>query len=355
MTGISLQNISKSYDGKTTSLYESSLEIQEGEFVVLVGPSGCGKTTFLRMIAGLEDVTSGKIMIGGRDVTWLEPKKRDVAMVFQNYALYPHMSVEENLQYPLKIMKLSREARRQRIDEVASTLSIDELLHRKPSQLSGGQKQRVAIGRALVRDPKVFLFDEPLSNLDARLREQMRIEIARLHQSLKRTTIYVTHDQHEAMTLGDRIVLMNQGKIVQAGPPRELFENPASLFVAQFLGNPSMNIISGQVHSSGKFHTAAWESPLIKELPSGRDQKLYMGIRPSDLYFADLDETGENLVEGKIKLAEYLGDESHYLVQCGEEELTLVSKNTILNSGDLCKVGFDMQKVFWFDEAGKRL
>ena len=244
MAHVSLRNLVKFYD-KTQVLHSINLDVADGEFVVLVGPSGCGKSTTLRMIAGLEEITDGEIEIGDRVVNNLEPKDRDIAMVFQNYAIYPHMSVRKNIGFGLRSSNLSKAEKEARIDEVASILSMQDLLHRKPSQLSGGQRQRVAIGRAMVRDPAVFLFDEPLSNLDAQLRTQMRLEIKKLHRRVRNTIIFVTHDQVEAMTMADRIVIMKDGHIQQIGTPAEVYHNPANTFVAQFIGAPSMNLLPG--------------------------------------------------------------------------------------------------------------
>ncbi|PKQ02442.1 MAG: sugar ABC transporter ATP-binding protein, partial [Alphaproteobacteria bacterium HGW-Alphaproteobacteria-11] len=244
MATVSIQNLVKAY-GKTEVLHGINLDVADGEFVVFVGPSGCGKSTTLRMIAGLEEVTSGEILIGERVVNHLEPKDRDIAMVFQNYAIYPHMTVRKNIGFGLRTSKLPKADKQKRIDEVAAILSMTDYLDRKPAQLSGGQRQRVAIGRAMVRDPAVFLFDEPLSNLDAQLRTQMRLEIKKLHQRVGTTIIFVTHDQVEAMTMADRIVIMKDGHIQQVGTPAEVFHKPANVFVAQFIGAPSMNMLDG--------------------------------------------------------------------------------------------------------------
>jgi sn-glycerol 3-phosphate transport system ATP-binding protein len=252
MAALTLDRVQKSYDGKLTVLHSVSLDVADGEFVVLVGPSGCGKSTLLRMVAGLESVTGGTISIGERVVNRLEPKDRDIAMVFQNYALYPHMSVAENMAYGLKIRGVDRGTIEQRVASAAKILELDKLLERRPRDLSGGQRQRVAMGRAIVREPAVFLFDEPLSNLDAKLRVQMRFEIQRLHRRLQTTSLYVTHDQVEAMTLGHRIVVMNGGHIEQIGVPSEVYEAPASEFVASFIGSPAMNLLKGRLSEDGR-------------------------------------------------------------------------------------------------------
>src|SRR5918993_792411 len=283
MASVSLQNVTKSFSALEV-LHPLSLEIAHGEFVVLVGPSGCGKSTLLRMIAGLEDVTSGTIAIGGRVVNEVEPKDRDIAMVFQDYALYPHMTVYDNMAFGLLFRGTPKPEIRTRVEEAARILNIAEYLKRRPRQLSGGQRQRVAMGRAIVRDPKVFLFDEPLSNLDAKLRVAMRAEIKALHQRLKTTTVYVTHDQIEAMTMADRIVVMHDGRIEQIGSPLELFDRPGNLFVAQFIGSPSMNVLPGTLRvRQGRTIVEAQghEWPAAPQ-PRGQDgQAVQYGVRPS--------------------------------------------------------------------------
>ena len=247
MAEVSLQGVSKIYPGGVHAVRDVSLEIADGEFVALVGPSGCGKTTTLRMIAGLEDIDGGRISIGGKVVNEVHPRDRDIAMVFQNYALYPHMTVGKNMAFALKMRKVPKAEIARRVGDAARILGIEELLDRKPRQLSGGQRQRVAVGRAIVREPKAFLFDEPLSNLDAKLRVATRAELKALHQRLKTTTVYVTHDQEEAMTLGDRIVVMSKGVILQVGPPLEVYRKPVNRFVASFIGSPPMNFIDGRL------------------------------------------------------------------------------------------------------------
>src|SRR4051794_16852695 len=261
MAEVSCRKVVKEYDGGVQAVKGIDLEISDHEFVVLVGPSGCGKSTTLRMIAGLEEITEGEILIGGDIVNDVPPRDRDIAMVFQNYALYPHMSVFDNMAFGLKLRKFPRDEIKRRVDEAARILDIAPLLERKPRALSGGQRQRVAMGRAIVRNPKVFLFDEPLSNLDAKLRVQMRTEIKKVHQTVKTTTIYVTHDQVEAMTLADRVVVMNHGVIEQVGPPQELYHHPQTRFVAGFIGSPAMNFIPCKLEHGG--------SALTVELPGG--------------------------------------------------------------------------------------
>ncbi|MGK0289853.1 MAG: ABC-type sugar transport system ATPase subunit [bacterium] len=350
MSGIVFEQVTKNFD-KTIVLQPASIEIQEGEFVVLVGPSGCGKTTFLRLIAGLEQVTSGNIKIAGNDVTWSEPKNRGVAMVFQNYALYPHMTVEENLQYPLNILKLPKDEKKQRINQVATLLDIEKLLNRRPAQLSGGQKQRVAIGRALVRKPQVFLFDEPLSNLDARLREQMRLEIAKLHQTLKRTTVYVTHDQHEAMTLGDRLVVMNEGRIVQVGHPLELYNNPQDIFVAKFLGNPPINTLEGKFTAEQQFE-GTFGKIHIKP-PETKETELTLAIRPDQITIHAPDDEVDCI--GTVLRVEHLGMESHYHLKIQEIDFLAVTKIPQFQAGE--KVGLKLvaEKALWYSSKTGKL
>ncbi len=292
MAAIELKNVAKSY-GRHEVVHGINLAIEHNEFVVLVGPSGCGKSTTLRMIAGLEDITGGEIVIGERVVNDLPPRKRDISMVFQNYALYPHMTVRENLGFGLKIAKVAPDEIERRVDEAAAILGIGELMHRTPAELSGGQRQRVAMGRAIVRHPQVFLFDEPLSNLDAKLRVQMRTEIKRLHQKVKTTIVYVTHDQVEAMTLADRIVVMKDGHIEQVGSPLEVFENPANTFVASFIGSPPMNMIPGAITRRGEALHIAFAADQTVPVPerlraSVREgQQVIFGFRADDLMPTD--------------------------------------------------------------------
>src|ERR1700721_3002145 len=291
MAEVALRSVVKRYDN-VEAVRSIDLDIPHNEFVVLVGPSGCGKSTTLRMIAGLEDITSGEIYIGGEIVNDLPPKDRDIAMVFQNYALYPHMSAYENMSFGLRLRKFSKAEIRQRVEHAARILDITELLDRRPKALSGGQRQRVAMGRAIVRNPKVFLFDEPLSNLDAKLRVQMRIEIKKVHQKVRTTTVYVTHDQVEAMTLADRVVVMNHGRIEQIGTPNDLYHNPATRFVAGFIGSPAMNIIPCRLgESKGRLNvrlTARVSFPLPPSRATryqnvGRNEKLLLCLRPDEI------------------------------------------------------------------------
>ena len=313
MTGISLDRVSKVYPNGVRAVDGLSLEIAEGEFCVLVGPSGCGKSTLLRMIAGLEEVTEGDVLIGGIDVTDQPPQQRDIAMVFQNYALYPHMTVKENLAFGLKLRKLPKAEWKRRVDEVAKTLGLDELLDRKPSALSGGQRQRVAMGRAIVREPKAFLMDEPLSNLDAKLRVSMRAELARLHERLGVTTVYVTHDQVEAMTLGQRVAVLRDGLLQQYDTPQNLFRNPANLFVAAFIGSPSMNLVDAVIEDD---HVTFGGDRI--PLPAGsklRDcsRKVILGIRPTNYEHAATADPSLPRITITPEVVEDLGAENHVL------------------------------------------
>ena len=306
MANVSLKNVKKVYPGKVTAIKGVSLDIADGEFVVLVGPSGCGKSTLLRMIAGLEKIDDGQIFIANQVVNEKEPSERDIAMVFQNYALYPHMSVYNNMAYGLKNRKVPKEKIDQLVKEAAKTLELEGLLERKPKALSGGQRQRVAMGRAIVRDPKVFLFDEPLSNLDAQLRAQMRVDIRKLQRQLRVTSIFVTHDQIEAMTVGDRLAVLNNGELEQIGTPMEVYGKPASEFVASFIGSPRINLVSGEV-KAGTLHVDGFELPGFSEIS---DQPVKVGIRPEDFV---LESTSKMSLQ--IDLVEELGsDELLYCV-----------------------------------------
>jgi sn-glycerol 3-phosphate transport system ATP-binding protein len=287
MASVTLENVRKVYAGSVEAVKGVSLVIPDGSFTVLLGPSGCGKSTLLRMIAGLETITDGTISIGGRRVNDVEPADRDIAMVFQNYALYPHMSVYDNMAYGLKNRGVAKPAIEARVTEAAKLLGIEAFLKRKPRELSGGQRQRVAMGRAIVREPQAFLFDEPLSNLDAKLRVQVRIEIRGLHNRLKATSVFVTHDQVEAMTLADTVVVMNQGRIEQVGAPTEVYRRPATQFVATFIGSPAMNLMPGRVVASGMAETSGGRiafDPVLFDVADG--QPVDVGIRPEDLQFA---------------------------------------------------------------------
>lgn len=304
MASVTLKAITKSYDGKNQIIQPLDVEIKDGEFMVMVGPSGCGKSTLLRMVAGLERVTSGCIEIGGKEVTNAEPKDRGIAMVFQNYALYPHMTVEENMSYGLKIRRMDKQQIRQRVLDAARSLELDQLLNRRPKELSGGQRQRVAMGRAIVREPKVFLFDEPLSNLDARLRVQMRLELQLLHRRLKTTSIYVTHDQVEAMTLADRVMVMNKGIVEQIGTPVDVYERPASLFVASFIGAPAMNLLSGHIDNTGtRLKLNSGEMiPLGFCKPSLANKQIVVGVRPEHITRAQSEDYRISMVVETLEL-----------------------------------------------------
>src|SRR6187401_2718197 len=309
MAEIELEHLTKVYSGDVTAVDDVSLDIGDGEFMVLVGPSGCGKSTLLRIIAGLEEVTQGSISIGGTDVTEFAPRRRDIAMVFQSYALYPHMSVRKNIGYGLKVRRVPKDESRRRVEEVAKLLGLEELLERKPAQLSGGQRQRVAMGRAIVREPKAFLMDEPLSNLDAKLRVQMRAEIARIQKALEVTTLYVTHDQVEAMTMGDRVAVMRDGILQQVDTPQRLYDLPANLFVASFVGSPPMNLFEANVEADGA-QLVFGETRLDLGARSLRDysgRRVVVGIRPEEVREASGWDGAH--VRGRVLLVEALGAE----------------------------------------------
>jgi multiple sugar transport system ATP-binding protein len=313
MSGIRLQDVSKRFANGVSAVDDVSLDIHDGEFMVLVGPSGCGKTTLLRTIAGLEDATSGHIWIGDEDVTARTPQQRDIAMVFQNYALYPHMTVADNLAYGLKLRRMPRAERDRKVRDVAAKLALDELLDRKPAHLSGGQRQRVAMGRAIVREPKAFLMDEPLSNLDAKLRVSMRAELARLHELLGVTTVYVTHDQVEAMTLGQRVAVMRDGVLQQVDEPQNLFNHPRNLFVAAFIGSPAMNLVEARV-SGNALKFAGFELPLPGGSPlTGREKPVIVGIRPSDFEHGSTASAELPRIRVQAEVVEQLGSETHVI------------------------------------------
>ncbi|MCX8570485.1 MULTISPECIES: sn-glycerol-3-phosphate ABC transporter ATP-binding protein UgpC [Hyphomicrobiales] len=350
MSEIELRNVGKSY-GSVPVLDDISLDMGSGEFVVLVGPSGCGKSTLLRMIAGLEDISSGEITIGGRIVNDMPAKERDLAMVFQNYALYPHMKVADNMSFALKLGGVSKVEIRQRVAEAAEILGLENLLDRLPRELSGGQRQRVAMGRAIVRDPRAFLFDEPLSNLDAKLRVKMRGEIKKLHQRLGKTTIYVTHDQTEAMTMADKIVVLNGGRIEQMGPPLELYRNPHNLFVAGFIGSPEINLLSGEVDGQDLRLADGATLPLPAGVGLARGRKVVYGIRPQHIGLAD------DGVAAEVVLVEPTGDAQEVLLRIGANDISMVlSDATPLQAGQPVGLGFDPAKVLLFDkQTGGRL
>ena len=348
MAELSIRNLVKRYD-KTEVLHGINLDVADGEFVVFVGPSGCGKSTTLRLIAGLEDVTEGEVTIGDRVVNNLEPKDRDIAMVFQNYAIYPHMTVRKNIGFGLRTSKMSKEDKDARIDEVAGILGMTDLLGRKPSQLSGGQRQRVAIGRAMVRDPAVFLFDEPLSNLDAQLRTQMRLEIKKLHQRVGNTIIFVTHDQVEAMTMADRIVIMKDGHIQQVGTPAEVYHKPANTFVARFIGAPSMNMLDG-VGQGASIQLDTGEAVPISA-PEGR--RITLGVRPEDL----TPDGGLALITGPVAVQEPLGHETLIYVDAGPNEIIAKADGRMPPPvGSSVVLGAEVENLHVFDaETGTTL
>ncbi len=348
MATVDIRDVRKNF-GTTKILHGVSVAIEDGQFVVLVGPSGCGKSTLLRMLAGLENITGGEIAIGGRVVNNVPPKDRDIAMVFQNYALYPHMTVFQNMAFSMKLAGAPKEHMEREVQKAARILGLEQLLHRFPRQLSGGQRQRVAMGRAIVRNPQVFLFDEPLSNLDAKLRVQMRSEIKELHQRLKVTTVYVTHDQIEAMTMADLIVVMNHGRIEQAGAPLELYDRPANLFVAGFIGSPAMNMIEGRIEG-GAFHGPGgvrW--PLPPGAPASGE--VVYGIRPEHLR---LDPDG---LEGVVNVVEPTGSETQVVMHVGEAHLLGAFRERIMTRhGEVLRVSPDPALIHLFDKAtGQRL
>ncbi|MGV8988505.1 MAG: ABC transporter ATP-binding protein [Cypionkella sp.] len=354
MATLEIRDLRKSY-GAVKVIHGVSLEIDDGEFVALVGPSGCGKSTLLRMIAGLESITEGEISIGNRVVNDVEPKNRDIAMVFQNYALYPHMTVAKNMAFSLKLNKVKPDEILRRVSNASQILGLDDLLDRYPKQLSGGQRQRVAMGRAIVRDPIVFLFDEPLSNLDAKLRVQMRAEIKELHQRLNTTTVYVTHDQIEAMTLADRIVVMQGGRIEQVGSPLDLYDNPVSQFVAGFIGSPPMNFIAGQIRGGD---VPAFESGagLALALPAGRKglttgRKVVFGVRPQHLL---IDPAGMPV---EVVVVEPTGAETQVSCRLGTQMITALFRDRVdLRPGQMVNLLPDPTRVHLFDaETGLRI
>jgi len=352
MASVDIQDVKKSF-GAVPIIHGVSVEIRDGEFVVLVGSSGCGKSTLLRMIAGLEAITSGEIKIDGKVVNDLEPKARDIAMVFQNYALYPQMTVEQNMGFALELAKVPREERRKAVRSAAEILGLEPLLGRYPRQLSGGQRQRVAMGRAIVRNPKVFLFDEPLSNLDAKLRVQMRGEIKELQQRLGTTTVYVTHDQVEAMTMADKIVVMNSGRIEQIGPPLDVYDRPANTFVAGFIGSPSMNLLEGTLQQrerpvldlDGKV-----QLPLLKGPDGMTGKKVIYGIRPEHVSLGSRDGT-----KAHVAVIEPTGSDTFIVVKIGDHEITcLLRERRDLRPGQEVTVSLATEASHFFDPGNGR-
>jgi multiple sugar transport system ATP-binding protein len=350
MASVDIRDVRKAF-GSTPVLHGVSVDIPDGTFVVLVGPSGCGKSTLLRMIAGLENITGGDIAIGGRVVNTVPPKDRDIAMVFQNYALYPHMTVFDNMAFSLKLAGAPKEFMEQEVQKAARILGLEQLLHRYPRQLSGGQRQRVAMGRAIVRNPQVFLFDEPLSNLDAKLRVQMRAEIKELHQRLKVTTVYVTHDQIEAMTMADKIVVMNHGHIEQAGAPLELYDRPANLFVAGFIGSPAMNMIHGRAEGGAFVDASGARWPLPPGHGVAEGSEIVYGIRPEHL---KLDANG---VDARVHVVEPTGSETQVVLKVGDTTLMGAFRERIsAGPGEPLPVSPDLGLVHLFDrKTGKRI
>src|SRR6187551_2742825 len=353
MASVAIRDVRKAF-GATAVIHGVDISIRDGEFVVLVGPSGCGKSTLLRMIAGLENITGGEIRIGDRVVNRLPPKERDVAMVFQNYALYPHMTVADNMAFSMKLRGAPKSEIDERVNRAAAILGLSQLLQRFPRQLSGGQRQRVAMGRAIVRDPQVFLFDEPLSNLDAKLRVQMRTEIKELHQRLKTTTIYVTHDQIEAMTMADKIVVMHDGRVEQIGTPLELYDRPQNLFVAGFIGSPAMNFLNGTIRANGAlaFEGANDVRLPLAAVPAGSDGRpVIYGIRPEHFSLSD------DGAEAVIQVIEPTGSELQVVAKVGENEIIAVFRERHqFKPGDKIRLKPDPRLIHLFDEAtGKRL
>jgi len=355
MARITLQNLKKRYDD-VVAVRDIDLEINDGEFLVLVGPSGCGKSTTLRMIAGLEDITEGTLQIGGQTVNDVSPKNRSIAMVFQNYALYPHMSAAQNMKFGMKsVSDFSDDEIDRRVEEAAETLDITDLLGRKPKELSGGERQRVAIGRALVREPKVFLLDEPLSNLDAKLRVQMRAELLKLHGELDTTTIYVTHDQTEAMTLGDRVAVLNHGELQQVAPPQELYDFPSNRFVAEFIGEPAMNVFSVAVRQHDRGYVVDHDGFTItvpdgNGLDAAANSDVTFGVRPEDVSLASNLPQGVETFEATVTVREPLGE--LLLLHCdvgGDELQVKVEPRSQIQPGDTIEVGFNEERLHLFD------
>ena len=369
MSSVSLKNIYKIYEGNVTAVNDFNLEIADKEFIVLVGPSGCGKSTTLRMVAGLEEISKGELHIDGKLVNDVEPKDRDIAMVFQSYALYPHMTVRENMEFPLKLRKMDKEEIKRRVDQAAEILDIGLYLDRKPKALSGGQRQRVAIGRAIVREPKVLLMDEPLSNLDAKLRNQMRAEIIKLRQKIDTTFMYVTHDQTEAMTLGDRIVIMKDGFIQQIGTPQEVFDHPANLFVAGFIGTPQMNFFDAKLVKDGSKYSVelgamkvalsdAKQKALAAKNVSSQD--ITLGVRPSHVV---LSSDAANSIEATVDVSEMMGSEVHLHANANGKDVVIIVPTVDLSGnhmetfayGAKIRFTFSGNVCHVFDKGGKNL
>ena len=372
MASLSLRNVYKRYPGGVTAVSDFNLEIKDKEFIILVGPSGCGKSTTLRMVAGLEEISDGEIYIGDRLVNDVAPKDRDIAMVFQNYALYPHMTVFDDMAFGLKLRKTSKDEIKRRVEEAARVLDISHLLERKPKALSGGQRQRVALGRAIVREPKVFLLDEPLSNLDAKLRAQMRTEISKLHQRLGTTFIYVTHDQTEAMTMGTRIVVMKSGIVQQVDTPNNLYLRPCNLFVAGFIGSPQMNFIEAKLLKEGEDYLVEFGSEDTKtragvkykiKLPASKnkdnvldayvDKEVIMGIRPENVHNEEdlIAANPDGIVEADVEVTELMGAETYLYMNCeGQSINARVAPTNTARPGDKITIAFETDKIHLFDK-----
>ncbi len=367
MASVKLQGIYKKYPGGVVAVSDFNLEIKDKEFIILVGPSGCGKSTTLRMIAGLEEISEGQLFIGDKYVNDVAPKDRDIAMVFQNYALYPHMSVFENMAFGLKLRKTPKEEIKRRVEEAAKILDISHLLDRKPKALSGGQRQRVALGRAIVRNPKVFLLDEPLSNLDAKLRAQMRTELSKLHQRLQTTFIYVTHDQTEAMTMGTRIVVMKDGFIQQVAAPTVLYEYPCNLFVATFIGSPQMNIFDATLlDENGSTYLQFGETRIKLPAAKGRNpevlayagKEVIVGVRPESIHDEEvfIDQYPEAIIEADVDVVEQLGSITYLYVTCEGNSLTAsVQPRTTVKTGDRIKLAIDVNRIHLFDKDTEKV
>lgn len=362
MAELRLENIYKLYDNNVAAVKDFNLHVKDKEFIVFVGPSGCGKSTTLRMIAGLEEISKGDFLIDGKRMNDVAPKDRDIAMVFQNYALYPHMTVYDNMAFGLKLRKFSKDEIKRRVTEAAKILGLEEYLKRKPKALSGGQRQRVALGRAIVRDAKVFLMDEPLSNLDAKLRVQMRAEIVKLHRRLETTTIYVTHDQTEAMTMATRLVVMKDGIIQQIGSPKNVYANPENIFVAGFIGSPAMNFFEGKIVND-KVQIGDKLFPIQEEkLKSLREQEyvnkeIIMGIRPEDIYISTIKSPNDSAFTAYIEVAELMGSETMVYSQIeGQDFIARVDSDSNISQGENIQLYMDINKVHFFDkESEKRI
>lgn len=363
MASISLKNIEKTYEDGVTVIDDLNLEIKDKEFIILVGPSGCGKSTTLRMIAGLEEITDGELYIGDRIINNVSPKDRDIAMVFQSYALYPHMNVYKNMAFGLKNRKVPKETIDKKVKEAAKMLDIEKYLNRKPRALSGGQRQRVALGRAMVRDPEVFLLDEPLSNLDAKLRTEMRSRISLLHKQLQTTFVYVTHDQTEAMTMADRIVVMKDGKIMQFDTPQMLYNHPKNMFVAGFIGSLQMNFVNCKINKKADSFFAEFDKYSLK-LPRRMNEKLsnyvnknvILGIRPDDLHIEDFYFKDDNSIDLYVDIAEMTGSDYYLHSQInGRNFVAKVTSTREFKNDTLCKLAIDTEKLHIFDEISENL